>query len=1013
MQLWLLLLLCYSVDSQPTSTTTMTTTMTTTVTTTLTTSTTTTSSSKSFGIEEWYDIRLSGAKSMPIVGRCSNANNLITCALILYFTSPVENTFSLKLDTSFFMEQLLFVYESGEIVYAANSTAIQCCQNDAANSGCLFLPAEFVVDCNWLPWSTKATSPLLLSGQPFELLVPRLSSITNVLNSTYYVRVSFLSAVNVLEIGGVEYFNFPIVDKRVDILLFDASLLNSDAITVLLSLVADGEVTASISYVEKIACVPKKVFLYNNVSMDPVIPIFFDKPINISPFATFINNSWDNWSKEGYIITPVIPQNAVFFNTNESYMYFLFVHAEKSSVPDVVVKSYYPFLQDDAIIIFQTIGLIWLQVWDETLQIVSTFSYFYVLQDTAYLYNIAYPAFFVSFFSTLTFVNASFFIASTNDKTTELYLYTFDVISKSVQYETYGYLGVSSSFYCGGIVYFPIAYPNSGLIICNPNSANCIMKPISAYYFLCVGQDYIYGNYSNSIFWDGILYTSSDFIFMTIDLSFPIYAPFFLQSTGDYIYFWNNDQSNLFTYDKKLATSFNTFLLDGNAAYAFLTYNKEIWLYDSFETFFTRIILPPLESKTSVVFVAYTLISSDGPYTLILASNSSSITPPIEIQAVTDGKAVTIYGELNNYKISLRLGTFSIDLYRLFWSTFSLEGIITFEVALNNLSPKPDVPATYNNAFSTTIIFPQTVTNWDQAQSNEISCYARNLCAFTYIFSELLFAGITDVTLTLDRRLCSDKYASILVNSVPSFSTIVNGSWIYTMEVGECINILSGYSRLSLQTQSLPSLNQWAPVPASACTINRTSYDSTFTCTGVANSAQNAEFRVSDSCSTYWTAGIQSAKKNKITSKCDWYTIGANISGYSLKPDNIFAAEIKVRTKSMFLGFVKSARIPFRFEHIPLQNGQFNFTTGSENGILIYNNILNFMILDILYSCDLCQGSLSTPFLFIYETLVAKEVQKIPFILMLNGDANSPNAVLVRRWQDWEGGWPITLFKAK
>lgn len=410
------------------------------------------------------------------------------------------------------------------------------------------------------------------------------------------------------------------------------------------------------------------------------------------------------------------------------------------------------------------------------------------------------------------------------------------------------------------------------------------------------------------------------------------------------------------------------------------------------------------ENVSSLSFTAYTGNASDlsTPTLTLISSDDSDIQITI---TYIDGNLTLTQPDGTVGQNQAISGSEFFDIVRTSDGTFTLSDTGNF--SLNNTAPPASLTASNPSPpLHTVSIGPRSIVDWNKAQENEIACLPTNEqdqeCIFEYTFAELDATKGWNITLTLQRRLCSARYSMHLVNSVPENFVIQKNVWSYTMQVGECIDIISGSARISTGNHTL------APIPgnwtlgnfSSLCTTNNSNLQTIYTCS---NEPSLREYIIKSDCALYWDfSGLQSV--NHDSTQCIWYGIG-DFTGILLSPGNVnvddASIEIYYRSTGPFLGVgTQLAKVPAQYKNIPKTGDTFPWTAGKEDGFIVSDANISFIEVNgtTTYNCPTSNSNMT---LFLYSDL--GNVAPPSIIYLSLGPTEELSSLMVRPWFQWEG----------
>ena len=353
------------------------------------------------------------------------------------------------------------------------------------------------------------------------------------------------------------------------------------------------------------------------------------------------------------------------------------------------------------------------------------------------------------------------------------------------------------------------------------------------------------------------------------------------------------------------------------------------------------------------------------------------------------------------------------DIVRASDGTFTLNSFETGNFSLSISAPPTITASSPPPPLNTTSIAPRSIVDWNQAQENEIACLPTNehnqKCTFEYKFAELDATKGWNISLTLQRRLCSARYSMHLVNIVPENFVIQSNVWSYTMQVGECIDIIAGSARISTETLTPshpPGISgNWTQGNfSSLCTSNKNSTLQTiYTCS---NEPSLRETIIKSDCALYWNfSGLQSVNNDiHDSTKCIWYGIG-DFTGISLTAGDVAVdpttTEIYYRLTGPFLGVgTQLAKVPAKYKNIHKTSDTFPWTVGKEDGFIVSGaNISSIQVNSTTYKN--CPSSNPKTTLFLYSDL--GDVAPPSKIYLSLNPTNDLKTLMVRPWFQWEG----------
>lgn len=419
-------------------------------------------------------------------------------------------------------------------------------------------------------------------------------------------------------------------------------------------------------------------------------------------------------------------------------------------------------------------------------------------------------------------------------------------------------------------------------------------------------------------------------------------------------------------------------------------------------------------------------ITSDLPFTAYTGNASDLSTPTLTLISSDDSDIqITItYNNDGNLTLTQPDGTVQyqpviesdtpFDIVRASDGTFTFNSSDAGRFSLIIGAPPASITVSSSPAppLHTVSIGPRSIVDWNKAQENEIACLPTNEndqeCTFDHTFAELDATKGWNISLTLQRRLCSARYSMHLVNSVPENFVIQTNVWSYTMQVGECIDIIAGSARISTETFTpTPNPGNWTPGGnfSSLCITNSSTLQTIYTC----GNGDLREYIIKSDCALYWNfSGLQSV--NHDSTQCIWYGIG-DFTGILLSPGspgnvNVdpTSTEIYYRSGSTgpFLGVgTQLAKVPAKYENLLKSTGEtFPWTVGKEDGFIVSD--ANISSIEVNGTTFNCPTSNSKTTLFLYSDL--GNVAPPSTIIQLNlGPTDELQSLMVRPWFQWEG----------
>jgi hypothetical protein len=331
----------------------------------------------------------------------------------------------------------------------------------------------------------------------------------------------------------------------------------------------------------------------------------------------------------------------------------------------------------------------------------------------------------------------------------------------------------------------------------------------------------------------------------------------------------------------------------------------------------------------------------------------------------------------------------------LFGVTISLRSLTTSNV--NNEGPtRPD----FARQPLTTSLEPRTLLNWDQATFYENTCLLSQLgsCVFSISFENDLPGNVSWLlTLSLTRTLCSDRFTNTGSNDIRNYYVTSDKKWYFTMYVGECIILKSGTAVIaSNRSVSKPSpcplfgnYNLPSPMNIPSPTGFQFFYNLPF-----------AEYWITSACNVYWASSIATAVFPN-AGQCNYYSVGANISAWSLFLTSPGPIVVRKRSGCPILGsnqllIAPDPFIPFIAVPSTLPD-QFvvTFPRKLEDGIYI-NAKWTFV--------DNYKSLQPGPGLFLFRMSEQAETVKIFFQAE---DVSNP--IFIRRWMLGDPGAPLLV----
>lgn len=466
---------------------------------------------------------------------------------------------------------------------------------------------------------------------------------------------------------------------------------------------------------------------------------------------------------------------------------------------------------------------------------------------------------------------------------------------------------------------------------------------------------------------------------------------------------------NMYSIDDQVSEE--TIVVKDNTFYVTLEASSPTWYLDIPLIFIIK-MPESKENGSALSFTAYTgnAANLSTPTLTLISSDDSDIQITI---TYNDGNLTLTQPDGTVGQNQALSESKRFDIVRASDGTFTLNSFETGNFSLSISAPPTITASSPPPPLNTTSIAPRSIVDWNQAQENEIACLPTNeynqKCTFEYKFAELDATKGWNISLTLQRRLCSARYSMHLVNIVPENFVIQSNVWSYTMQVGECIDIIAGSARILTETltPSHPpgiSGNWTLGNFSSLCTSNKNSTLQTiYTCS---NESSLRETIIKSDCALYWNfSGLQSVNNDiHDSTKCIWYGIG-DFTGISLTAGDVAVdpttTEIYYRLTGPFLGVgTQLAKVPAKYKNIHKTSDTFPWTVGKEDGFIVSGaNISSIQVNSTTYKN--CPSSNPKTTLFLYSDL--GDVAPPSKIYLSLNPTNDLKTLMVRPWFQWEG----------